>query len=146
MRHQLMVLLSLYSSATACYRSPGNLDPAPAPPINVSTAERVSVATSSTSSTITAAEIQRASASNLYDAILQLRPAYFASRGLTSLNNEPEHAIVIIIDGHVIGGISELRNIATAITKSVKRLSGADVYQMTGISAPAGGIEVVLGR
>ena len=33
-----------------------------------------------------------------------------------------------------------------AITKSVRRLSAGDVYQMTGISAPAGGIEVVLGR
>jgi hypothetical protein len=144
MRHQLTALLSLFLSASACYKSPETSAPVPA--TNASTAERVSLATSSTSSTITAVEIQRTSASNLYDAIVQLRPAYFASRGSTSLNNEPEHAIVIVIDGHVIGGISELRNIAAAITKSVRRLSAGDVYQITGISAPAGGIEVVLGR
>lgn len=144
MRHQLMTLLVLCSSASACYRSPETSAPVPA--TNASTAERVSAATSSTSSTITAAEIQRTSASNLYDAIVQLRPAYFASRGSTSFNNEPEHAIVVIIDGRVRGGLAELRSIAVAITKSARRLSAADVYQLTGISASAGGIEVVLGR
>jgi hypothetical protein len=144
MRHPLTALLFLLLSASGCCRSPETSAPVPA--TNASTAERVSLATSSASSTITAVEIQRTSASNLYDAIVQLRPAYFAPRGSTSLNNEPEHAIVVVVDGHVVGGISELRNIASAITKSVRRLSAGDVYQITGISAPAGGIEVVLGR
>jgi len=141
---RLSTLLSLFVSAGACYRSPETSPRAPA--TNVSTLERVSLATSSASSTITAVEIQRTSASTLYDAIAQLRPAFFASRGSTSLINEPAQAIVVVVDGRVIGGISELRNIASAITKSVRRLSAGDVYQMTGISAPAGGIEVVLGR
>lgn len=144
MLHRLTVLIVLCSSACAWSRAP--TASAPAAATSPSTGERVATATSSASSTITAAEIQRTTGSNLYDAIVQLRPRFFAVRGMTSLNNEPEHAIVVIVDGKVVGGVSELRGIAVAITKSVRRLSAADVYQMTGLSAPAGGIEVVLGR
>ena len=97
-------------------------------------------------SLITADEVRETTASNLYDAIVQVRPEFFTSRGRTSLINEPENAMLVIVQRHAIGGLSELRNIAVAITVSVKRLSSSDVYQITGLSAPAGGVEVVLGR
>jgi hypothetical protein len=111
-----------------------------------STSERVATANSSTSSTISAIELQRTTASNVYDAILQLRPLFLATRGMTSVTSAPDQGIVVIVDHQVLGGVAELRNIAVAITKSVRRLSAADVYQLAGISAPAGGIEVVIGR
>jgi hypothetical protein len=98
------------------------------------------------SSTIEAAELQRAGASNLYDAINQLRPGFFASRNSVSVLAQPADEILIIVDRRVLGGVSELLGIATKITKSVRRLSAADVFQMTGRMAPAGGVVVVLGR
>jgi hypothetical protein len=95
---------------------------------------------------INAAELRATGASNAYDAILQIRPAFFATRGGTSFINEPPDAIVVIVDRRATGGVSELRNLSTAIIKSIKRLSAAEVFNMTGRSAPAGGIEVVMGR
>ena len=97
-------------------------------------------------SLITAAEVGRTTASNLYDAIVQVRPDFFTYRGRTSLINEPDNALLVIVHRHAVGGLAQLRNIPIALTVSVKRLSAADVYQITGLSAPAGGVEVVLGR
>jgi hypothetical protein len=96
--------------------------------------------------TITAAELQLTSASNLYDAILQLRPDFFTRRGATSFLNEPEHAFLVIINRRTLGGLAELRDIPVARATAVRRLSAAEIFQITALSAPAGGIEVVLGR
>lgn len=98
------------------------------------------------SSTITATEIQHTSASNLYDAILQLRAGFFMQRGSTSLLNEPDNALLVIIDRRAIGGLIELRHVPAALTGSVKRLTAAEVFYLTGLSAPSGGVEVALGR
>jgi hypothetical protein len=92
------------------------------------------------------AELDRANTADLYDAIAKLRPAYFATRGSTSILNASDVPIVVIINGRIVGGVAELRNISVAITRSVRRLDASDVYQMTGQSVPSGGIEVVLGR
>jgi len=91
-------------------------------------------------------ELDRANTSDLFDAIATLRPSYFSTRGSTSFRNEPDAPIVVILNGRIRGGVAELRGIAVALTRSVRRLSAAEVYQMTGLSAPSGGIEVVLGR
>ena len=107
---------------------------------------RTASAASTNPTFISAAELQATGASNAYDAILQIRPAFFASRGGTSFINEPPDAIVVIVDRRATGGVSELRNLSTAIIKSIKRLSAAEVFNLTGRSAPAGGIEVVMGR
>ena len=92
------------------------------------------------------ADLERANTTDLYDAIAKLRPAYFATRGSTSILNGSAVPIVVIINGRIVGGVAELRNISVAITRSVRRLDASDVYQMTGVSVPSGGIEVVLGR
>ena len=63
-----------------------------------------------------------------------------------SLIDEPEHPALVIIDRRAIGGVGELRSIAAVLVLSVRRLSASEVHQLTGLSAPAGGIEVVLGR
>ena len=94
---------------------------------------------------IAGAELRTAQSSNLYDAINQLRPAFFASRGATSFINEPRSAILVIVDRTVRGGLEELRDIDARLVRSVRRLTAADVYQITGRSAPSGGVEVVFG-
>ena len=139
MQRELLAIVLLFS--TACVAGPA----ASSPPLS---ACRVAgrAATSSNSSIITAAELQGASASDLYEAILQLRPRFFQTRGPISLLNEPAQAIVVIIDGRVVGGTSELRGLPTAATRSVRRLTAGEVFQRTGVAAPAGGVEVILGR
>jgi hypothetical protein len=103
-------------------------------------------AVSSISSVIMGEEFGRTGASNLYDAIRRLRPAYFATRGLTSIYNEPAVTIVVIANRQVIGGADELRIMGVTGLLCVRRLSAADVYQITGGSAPDGGVELVRGR
>jgi hypothetical protein len=92
-----------------------------------------------------AEELLGANATNLYDAIIRLRPGFFATRGYTSFINEPANQIVVVINRSIQGGLGELRTIAPAAVRTVRRLSASDVYQLTGRSAPSGGIEVVFG-
>ena len=140
---QRELLASVLLCLTACVAGPA----ASSPPLSPRpTAGRAATAPSSNSSIITAAELQRASASDLYEAILQLRPGFFQTRGPMSLFNEPAEAIVVIIDDRVVGGTSELRVLLTTATRSVRRLTAGEVFQRTGVAAPAGGVEVILGR
>jgi hypothetical protein len=98
---------------------------------------------SSTYSVITAAELQWTRASNLYDAIRRLRPAYFESRGPSSIYNEPAADIVVIVNRHVIGGVDELRSMDMTDLVCVRRISAADVSLITGTMSSAVGIELV---
>jgi hypothetical protein len=141
--HRLSVICSLCAVAAACYRAPTAAanNPQATEPV-----DRAGARVAFNSSAISPAELQASSASNLYDAINQVRPAFFMSRSRTSLLNEPDEDIVVIVDRRVLGGVSELRDIATKITKSVKRLTAAEVYQITGKRASSGGVEVVLGQ
>lgn len=94
---------------------------------------------------ITATELRATGTSNLYDAISQTRPAFFATRGGTSFLAEPANAIVVIVNRSVEGGLAELRRIDARLVRSVRRLSAPEVFQLTGKSAPSGGIEVLFG-
>jgi hypothetical protein len=98
-----------------------------------------------TANLISATELRATGASNLYDAITQTRPAFFATRGATSFLAEPASPIVVIVNQSIEGGIGELRRIDAKLVRSVRRLSAPEVYQLTGRSAPSGGIEVLLG-
>jgi len=91
-------------------------------------------------------ELQTANTSDLYNAIEKVRPMFLISRGPTSLLNQPPDAFLVIVNGTVMGGLDELRGIDVRLVQSVRRLSAADVYQITGRSAPSGGIEVRLGQ
>lgn len=94
---------------------------------------------------ISAAELRASDATNVYDAIQRLRPAFFATRGATSFLAEPSQPIVVIVNQLVMGGVGELRHIESASVRSIRRLNAAEVYSLTGRSAPAGGIEVLFG-
>ena len=127
---QLLLFIAACTAAIGCVASAVRPDAAPMP----------------SSSTITATEIQRTSASNLYDAIVQLQPGFFMLRGSTSLLNEPDNALLVIVDRRAIGGLIELTRIPAALTVFVKRLTAAAVFHLTGLSAPSGGVEIALGR
>lgn len=93
---------------------------------------------------IGAAELRGVDALNMYEAITRLRPAFFSTRGATSFMNEPPSAIVVVVNRSIVGGVDELRGIETRAVRAVRRLSAADVFQLTGRSAPSGGIELIM--
>jgi hypothetical protein len=95
---------------------------------------------------ISAEELRGTDATNLYDAIVRLRPAFFATRGPTSILAEPSDPIVVIVNRSIRGGVRELRDIESSNVRSIRRLTAAEVFSITGRSAPSGGIEVLLGR
>jgi hypothetical protein len=145
MRRELVIVVVVLSSACVGHGAAGT----PGEPLAAETAGQVAgcaAARSGGSSIIMAAELHRTGASNLYDAIRQLRPAFFSRRGPTSINNEPTAAMVVIMNRRVIGGLDELRSMGVTDLVCVRRLHAADVYLITGSSPPDGGIELVRGR
>jgi len=139
----LVIIVGLLSSACARHST----DSLPEAPLISETISPVMVcaapAGSSTYSVITAAELYWTRASNLYDAIRRLRPAYFAVRGPASIYNEPAAPIVVIANRHVIGGVDELRTREATDLLCVRRLSAEDVSLITGTLSSAVGIELV---
>jgi hypothetical protein len=107
-------------------------------------AARASTAPAASSTLITSEELRSTSQSNLYDAITQARPTFFAARGPISVLHEPP-SMVVIENRQVRGGLEQLRSIDARYVRAVRRLSAAEVYQMTGRAASSGGIEVLFG-
>jgi len=64
---------------------------------------------------------------------------------VTSFLNQPPQEIVVVVNRTIVGGINELHGISPSAVRSVRRLSAADVFHITGRSAPSGGIELVFG-
>ncbi|HEY9225583.1 MAG TPA: hypothetical protein VIP11_02975 [Gemmatimonadaceae bacterium] len=94
---------------------------------------------------IDGAELRASGAPNVYEAINRLRPAFFTTRGGTSFINEPAVPIVVVVNRLVSGGVEQLRDLDARVVRSVRRITAAEVFMITGRSAPAGGVEVVLG-
>jgi hypothetical protein len=84
-------------------------------------------------------------AQSLYDAIRRLRPGYFESRGPSSIYNASEDPIVVIANGHVIGGVDELHDMDANGLACIRRLSAAEVTLLTGATGRNEGIELVRG-
>ena len=105
---------------------------------------RSSAAPAASPTLITSEELQATDQTNLYDAITRVRPAFFAIRGRISILHEPP-SMVVIENRQVLGGLEQLRSIDARHVRGVRRLSAAEVYQMTGRSVSSGGVEVVFG-
>ena len=146
MRRELTIVVVLLSSACVRQRTART----PGVPSASETAGSVTgcgaAGAAARSSVITAAEFRRTGAANLYDGIERLRPAFFTRRGRTSINNEPAVSIVVIVNRQVIGGLDELRSMGATDLVCVRRLRAAEVYLITGVSPPDGGIELVRGQ
>jgi hypothetical protein len=137
------VILWLFSTA-ACARHSATVPPAPEMSASTDTATGCSAANGApSSSVITREELQGTRAANLFEAIRRLRPAYFDSRGPSSIYNDPGDPIVVISYRHVIGGVDELRGMDPAGLACIRRLSAAEVSLLTGTAAWSIGIELV---
>jgi hypothetical protein len=140
-RHLLTLALVLGSACAG--QSAASLPEAPLIPPGLGQANTCAESNGSpTESVISAAELKRTRAPNLYDAIRRLRPAYLSGRGPQSIYHEPE-SLVVIVNRHVVGGVDELRSMEATGLVCVRRLPAAEVSLLTGTLGMAAGIELI---
>ncbi len=87
---------------------------------------------------ITAAEVADAHVQNAYDAVAQLRPAFLASQGSTTV----DHPIQVVVDDVPQGGLSVLRGIDASEVVEIRRISPADATQRWGTGYSGGALLV----
>lgn len=69
-------------------------------------------------------ELRGTTATNLHEAIAQLRPRFLQQRGKTTGQNVEASTVVVYIDGSRAGGVQELRSIHPSEVREVRYLDG----------------------
>jgi hypothetical protein len=91
---------------------------------------------------ILADEIERASATNAYELVQQLRPTFFRSRGAESITNPTPPTPVVYLDEVRYGSIADLRNIPASNVLEIHYLSAIDATSRFGTGHTGGAILV----
>lgn len=94
---------------------------------------------------ITAEELASANASNLYDAIRQLRPQWFQGAGPTTFRGV-DYPILVYVDRVRFGDPTMLRSVPVALPQSVRWLSASEAQAEFGVGNLQGAIQVVTRR
>ncbi len=102
---------------------------------------------------VTHEELAATHAPDLYSALRQTRPEFFASRGVSSIRLGSEDIPAVFIDGVAVGDVSDrasqeeaLHNIAVMNVVEVKRLTAAESTIRLGRDSPAGAILVTTSK
>jgi hypothetical protein len=96
---------------------------------------------------ITAEEIAAANASNLFDAVNQLRPDWMGRGAPTALRGPSvQGGIVVYVDRVREGGTEALRSIPLGLVESVRFLSASQAQGEFGLDNLQGAIQVVTRR
>jgi hypothetical protein len=95
---------------------------------------------------ITAEELATANASNLYDAIRQLRPQWLQSAGPTTFRADAEYQILVYMDRIRFGEPTMLRSVPVALPQSVRWLSASEAQAEFGVGNLQGAIQIVTRR
>jgi hypothetical protein len=126
----LVMTVGLLSS---CVRQPPRAaDPAAEPLRRCATASLASA-----SDVVSGLELRRAAEWNVYDALLRRRPVFLAR-----LATEAALSAVVVAERRVLGPLAALRGVGAGDVVCVRRLTAAEVYRLTGLTAPAG-VEVI---
>lgn len=104
-------------------------------------------APSSDENVITSEELATASASNLFDAIRQLRPRWM-ERGAPTALRGPQYqgGLAVYVDRIREGGTEALRSIPLGMVQSVRYLSASQAQGEFGLDNVQGAIQVVTRR
>ncbi|HEX8695565.1 MAG TPA: hypothetical protein VF746_24340 [Longimicrobium sp.] len=87
-------------------------------------------------------EIERSGATDTYELVRRLRPAWFrGARGASSLGAQP--AVVVYLNGIRHGGASSLRDIPLGHVREIRFLDAPDATTRFGIGHGAGAIDVI---
>jgi hypothetical protein len=91
---------------------------------------------------ITSDEIANSNASNAYEAIERLRPAFLRTRGPQSIQNPTPVTPMIYVDGMRYGAIQSLSQIPALGIISIQYLSPIDASQRFGLGNEGGAIVI----
>lgn len=89
---------------------------------------------------ITADEIDRANASNAYEIVERLRPAFLRTRGAESLQNPTPPTPIIYLDGMRYGTLQTLASVPAIGIISIQYLNAIDATQRFGFGNEGGAI------
>lgn len=89
---------------------------------------------------ITADEIDRANASNAYEIVERLRPAFLRTRGAESLQNPAPPTPIIYLDGMRYGTLQTLASVPAIGIVSIQYLNAIDATQRFGFGNEGGAI------
>lgn len=89
---------------------------------------------------ITADEIDRANASNAYEIVERLRPAFLRTRGAESLQNPTPPTPIIYLDGMRYGTLQTLASVPAIGIVSIQYLNAIDATQRFGFGNEGGAI------
>ena len=93
-------------------------------------------------STLTQAQLEKATSENLYDALVKLRPAWLSSRGPTSITNSSPTSVDVFMDGNIVGTADFLRELRVTDVSLVRYWSAGEASARFGMGHPRGVIEV----
>ena len=94
---------------------------------------------------ITAAELATANASNLFDAIRQLRPRWLERLGPTTFGGA-EYRIMVYTDRIQFGSVDMLRQVPVSLPLSVRYYSASEAQGEFGVGNLQGAIQIVTRR
>lgn len=95
---------------------------------------------------LTAAELATANASNLFDAIRQLRPRWMERLGPSTFRTEAEYPVVVYMDRIRFGEPNMLRQVPISLPQSVRYFSASEAQAEFGVGNLQGAIQIVTRR
>ena len=91
---------------------------------------------------ITADEIEKSNATNAYEAVERLRPAFLRTRGAQSIQNQQPPTPMIYIDGMRYGPLQTLSSVPAVGIVSIQYLTAIEATQRFGFGNEGGAIMV----
>jgi hypothetical protein len=91
---------------------------------------------------ITADEIAKSNASNAYEAVERLRPAFLQTRGSQSIQNTAPPTPMIYVDGMRYGSLQSLQTLPAISIIKIEYMNALDATQRFGIGNDGGAIVV----
>jgi len=95
---------------------------------------------------LTAEELATANASNLFDAIRQLRPRWLERRGPTTFTGQAEYSIMVFMDRIRFGAPDMLRQVPISLPQSVRYFAASEAQAEFGVGNLQGAIQIVTRR
>ena len=92
---------------------------------------------------ITADEIAKSNATNAFEAVERLRPAFLRTRGSQSLQNQEPPTPMVYIDGMRYGTLQTLATVPTIGIVSIRYLNAIEATQRYGFGNEGGAIMIV---
>jgi len=92
---------------------------------------------------ITADEIVKSNATNAFEAVERLRPAFLRTRGSQSLQNQEPPTPMVYLDGMRYGTLQTLASVPTIGIVSIQYLNAIEATQRYGFGNEGGAIMIV---